>query len=58
MTEEEHKELHKQLHASLDTLLADFIGQTKKQLKNTNILELLVWSYEQTINPTFIGENK
>ena len=48
---EEHIERHIQLHKSLDELIADFIGHTGKLPSKTTILELMQWSFEQTINP-------
>ena len=52
MTREEHIERHKQLHSSLDELLADWMINSglERPLEHT-ILELLEWSYAQTINP-------
>jgi len=52
MTKEEHIETHKKLHKSLDELVADFISHTEKIPSKTTILELLEWSYKQTIDPT------
>ena len=49
---QDHREKHKLLHSHLDELLADFITQTGKLPSKTNIIELLTWSHEQTINPT------
>jgi hypothetical protein len=52
---ETHKERHKMLHESLDELAADFIGITGKRLGETTVMELIQWSYQQTLNPTESG---
>ena len=52
MTHEEHIERHIVLHKELDELVADFITHTKGLPSQTTMLELMHWSYEQTINPT------
>ena len=52
MTKEEHIKRHLELHKSLDELTADLITQTKRNLTDTTIMELMEWSYQQTINPT------
>jgi hypothetical protein len=52
MTKEEHIKFHKQLHRSLDILLADFVSQIEKTLSKTPIVDLMVWSFQQTVNPT------
>lgn len=52
MTKEEHIECHKVLHKHFDRLLADFIDKTSKNLSQTSVLDLVDWSYKQTINPT------
>ena len=48
MNKKEHKERHKLLHKELDELLADYIQDTKKGLRETNLIEFMEWSYEQT----------
>lgn len=45
------KEKHKELHNSLDQLVACFIEQTEKSLSETTVMELIQWSYQQTIDP-------
>ena len=52
MTTNEHIKKHKELHRALDELIADYILTTKKGLQNTNLLQLIEWSHEQTIKPT------
>lgn len=47
----DHKERHKILHKELDELSADFIKHTGKVPSKSTIMELMSWSYEQTINP-------
>lgn len=50
-TKEDHIERHKGLHQCLDELIADYLTQTGKGLRNTNLMELIEWSFQQTINP-------
>ena len=52
MKEFDHKKHHKKLHKNLDELIADFIKHSSKLPSEATIMELLEWSYEQTINPT------
>lgn len=52
VTQEEHKRRHDELHKALDELAADFICHMGKTLGGTPILELMEWSYQQTIAPT------
>lgn len=53
MTKDEHIRAHKQLHRSFDILIADFIMQAEgKLLTNTSLLDLIEWSYAQTLVPT------
>ena len=47
-----HQRRHEKLHTALDELVADFITHTKKRPSETAIIELIQWSYEQTITPT------
>lgn len=51
MEKKEHIERHKELHKYLDELSADFISHTKKLVSETTIMELMEWSYQQTIKP-------
>jgi hypothetical protein len=52
-TKDDHLERHKGLHKCLDELLADYlIHNPKKGLGNTNLIDLIEWSFNQTINPT------
>lgn len=49
MTDEELIERNKALHSAFDVLLAMFLAKhPDKTLTNTNLLELLDWSYRQT----------
>lgn len=50
--QEELVQIHKELHDSLDKLLACFIESTGKNLTNTNLMEFMNWSFNQTKNPT------
>lgn len=51
MTNEEHKQRHTELHQKLDELLADFIANTGRLPSKTTVLELVNWSYQQTLKP-------
>jgi len=51
MDKEEHKARHEHLHKALDELLADFIRNTKRFPSQTNLIDFLQWSYNQTLNP-------
>ena len=50
--QETHKARHVELHKSLDELLADFVLHTGRRPSQTNLMELLSWSHEQTLLPT------
>jgi hypothetical protein len=52
MTPEEHKKRHQELHKALDELAADFMSQTGRLVSQTTVMELIQWSYHQTIRPT------
>ncbi len=52
ISEEVHRKLHEDLHKNFDQLVADFIFHTGKFLSKTTLIELMVWSYEQTQFPT------
>ena len=53
LTGEKHKERHIKLHKALDELFADYIEHHPKETLFTNkpIIELLRWSFAQTISP-------
>ncbi len=51
MDEEEHRQYHIDSHETLDVLMADFIIHTGKLLSEATVMELLEWSYQQTIKP-------
>lgn len=59
MSIEDHKARHKELHECLDELVAGFITETERRPSKATVLELMKWSYSQTINPTgeWKGEN-
>lgn len=46
-----HKERHKLLHNMLDELLADYIRINRTPIGKTTIMDLLAWSYSQTVAP-------
>lgn len=54
MTKAEHKRRHEQLHRSLDELFADYIYHHPKEYNflDTSYEQLMMWSFEQTKNPT------
>lgn len=51
-TPQEHRARHVELHKMFDELAADFIAQTGKMPSYSSIMELMKWSYEQTVAPT------
>lgn len=53
MTKEYHLALHAMLHNNLDALFADYIAHHRhiENITETSVMELLAWSYTQTINP-------
>jgi len=51
-TDTKHKEIHIELHQKLDELVADYIHITGKLLNETSLMDFIIWSYEQTSNPT------
>jgi hypothetical protein len=48
----QHKEIHSMLHKKLDELVADYITHCEILPSKTSIMELMQWSYQQTLNPT------
>ena len=52
MTREEHIARHIELHHKFDELIADFIGHTKGLPSKTTVMELMMWSHQQTLDPT------
>ncbi len=51
MTMAEHKARHIELHKNLDELMADWINHTGVFHLGIPIMELMAWSYKQTIKP-------
>ena len=51
-TEDSHRRRHLELHESLDELVADMINHKEMLPSKTTVLELIEWSYQQTIKPT------
>lgn len=51
LTEAEHRERHLQLQRALDELIADFIDKTGKMPSGATVMELMEWSYQQTLKP-------
>jgi hypothetical protein len=54
----QHKARHKVLHHHLDELLADWIDHDTGHSIRSPIMELIEWSYQQTLNPTHRNENR
>ena len=51
-TLDDHKKRHVELHRALDELAADYIAHNKGALlSTTTVMQLLVWSSKQTIDP-------
>ena len=50
--QEEHRADHVRLHDALDELLADYQLHTDRLLGKATIMELMQWSYQQTLDPT------
>ena len=51
MTKEEHIQKHIELHNSLDELIADFLTHNNRLLSKTTVMELMIWSAQQTHDP-------
>ena len=49
MSPNEHIERHKILHLYFDELVADFIRYSGRLPSKTSVMELMQWSYEQTM---------
>ena len=52
MTPEEHRQEHIRLHKAFDELTADFLTHTEKLPSKTTVMELIKWSFQETIKPT------
>lgn len=53
LNEKRHKARHEELHQAFDELIADYLRHHPRKLpSNTTMLELMTWSFEQTIQPT------
>ena len=52
MTEVEHIKRHQELHKYLDELLADWISQENILPSKVTVMELIQWSFEQSVKPT------
>lgn len=51
-TREQHQARHVELHKALDELVADWIRHTGKMPSTSSVMELMLWSHEQTQDPT------
>lgn len=56
MDEKKHRQLHVKMHKTLDAVIADFMKHTDRLPSKTPIIELLEWSYQQTIQPDEIED--
>lgn len=53
LTPAEHRARHLELHRALDELAADYMRHHHNaRPSNTTIMDLMIWSFEQTRNPT------
>lgn len=57
LTATEHKARHLELHRALDELIADFLTHTGKLPSRSTVMELMEWSYQQTIEPGTMPAN-
>ena len=48
----EHKQEHIKLYNLLNLLCQDYVTHTGKMLSDTNLYDLLIWSYDQTLKPS------
>lgn len=51
MTRKDHIQKHKELHAYLDMLIADYISHNEIPISELKVMDLVAWSYNQTIDP-------
>lgn len=57
-TIEEVIQTHKELHRSLDSLIACYIQSTGLGLQETNLMDFIKWSFEQTKNPACFKDSE
>ena len=51
--EEEHRRRHVELHHHLDELVGDYLTWNRNKVpSNTTVMELIVWSHQQTLEPS------
>lgn len=55
MTEDEHRERHNLLFTYLDELVANYTLTTGNLPSDTTVLDLMIWSFKETIQPTNPG---
>jgi hypothetical protein len=49
----QHQARHRRLHTALDELVADFLfHHPSKRLRGTTVMELMLWSHRQTVEPS------
>ena len=58
MTEDAHKKRHIELHRKLDELLRDAIQYGGLFPSKATCLDLLRWSFEQTVEPSPVMEKQ
>lgn len=44
-----HADRHMELHAALDELVADWLGCTDSNLRTNTVMDLIIWSCDQTL---------
>ena len=49
---DEHRKRHIELHRKLDELVADWIRDTGSLPSESTVMDLMTWSYQQSLNPT------
>jgi len=58
LSEEELRQIHRELHEELDRLTACYIATTHKSLEETSVMELIEWSFQQTLKPSCLKNKK
>ena len=57
MKNKKHRQRHIELHNALDELVADYIVQADKLPSESTIMDLMKWSYVQTVKPDHKAAN-
>ena len=56
LTPEEHQKRHVELHRAIDELLADWLAHMPDASIDRAIIDLVQWSYKQTLSPHAVEE--